>query len=156
MKIKTKGMFKIIKPIIVLLFVCSWLKTSAEISKKITISGCIIDTLTRQPIEFVSVAVYKKIDNSLVTGTVTNQKGEYILELSPAKYTIKSSFVGYKSKTVPVDLTSTSIGKIEPIELSNSAVSIDEVQVTGNRVEKQISIEKTKIDVSKNISSVSG
>lgn len=149
-------MFKIIKPIIVLLFVCSWLKTSAEISKKITISGCIIDTLTRQPIEFVSVAVYKKIDNSLVTGTVTNQKGEYILELSPAKYTIKSSFVGYKSKTVPVDLTSTSIGKIEPIELSNSAVSIDEVQVTGNRVEKQISIEKTKIDVSKNISSVSG
>jgi len=149
-------MFKVLKTIVVLLFVCSWLITSAEVSKKITISGCIIDTLTRQPIEFVSVAVYKRIDNSLVTGTVTNQKGEFILELPRAKYTIKSSFVGYKSKTVLVDLTNTSIGKIEPIELSNSAVSIDEVQVTGSRVEKQISIEKTKIDVSKNISSVSG
>lgn len=149
-------MYKILKTIFALFIVSLGVTASAQINKKITISGSIIDSLTRQPVEFASVAIYKKTDNSLVTGTITNPKGEFIFELSPAKYIFKTSFVGYKSKTVPVDFTNTLIGKIEPIELTNSSVSIDEVQVTGNRVEKQISIEKTKINVSQNISSVSG
>jgi outer membrane receptor protein involved in Fe transport len=149
-------MFKIIKPIIVLLFVSFWLTTSAEATKKITISGSIIDTITRQPIEFASVAVYKMTDNSLVNGTITNSKGEFVFELPPASYIVKSSFVGYKSKTVSVDFTNASTGKIEPIELSNVAISLNEVKVTGNKTEKQMSIEKTKINVSQNISSVSG
>jgi hypothetical protein len=137
-------------------FISLCLTTNGQVTKKNTFSGIVIDSLSNQPIEFVSVALFKSSDNKLVTGAITNSKGEYSVDIVPAKYVVKSSFVGYKTKSTTVDLTSLGNGKIEPILLNSSSVSLNEVQVTGKIADKQISIEKTKINVSQNMSSVSG
>lgn len=137
-------------------FISLCLTTNGQVTKKNTVSGIVVDSLSNQPIEFVSVALFKSSDNKLVTGAITNSKGEYSVDILPAKYIIKSSFVGYKTKSTTVDITSSGNGKIEPIKLNSSSVSLNEVQVTGKIADKQISIEKTKINVSQNMSSVSG
>lgn len=130
--------------------------TNGQVTRKNTFTGMVVDSLSNQPIEFVSVAFYKMTDNKLITGAITNSKGEYSVDVLPAKYVVKSSFVGYKTKTTTVDITNPDKRKVEPIQLNSSSVSLNEVQVTGKIADKQISIEKTKINVSQNMSSVSG
>ncbi len=130
---------------------------SAQERPDFSITGKVIDQENRKPVEFASVAIYKMKDTSLVTGIITNVKGEFLLKNLPSgKYTIKSSFVGYQTNAINVEISGISLNLTEPICLSASAQSLNEIQVTANRNEKQISVEKTKINVAQNISAVSG
>lgn len=126
-------------------------------NKNYSVSGEIKNLTNKQPIEFASVAIYKIPDTVLVTGTITNAKGEFFLKnLSSGKYIIKSSFMGYHTGSKNIEIIKSSIIISEPIYLTESALSLNEVQVTTTRNEKQVTIEKTKINVAQNISSVSG
>jgi outer membrane receptor protein involved in Fe transport len=126
-------------------------------TKPYSISGVLVDLENKQPIEFASVAIYKIPDTVLVTGTITNAKGEFLLnKLTFGKYLIKSSFVGYQTNSKNIEIINASVNLSEPIYLTTSSLSLNEVQVTATRNEKQITIEKTKINVAQNISSVSG
>jgi outer membrane receptor protein involved in Fe transport len=126
-------------------------------TKPYSISGVLVDLESKQPIEFASVAIYKIPDTVLVTGTITNAKGEFLLnKLTSGKYLIKSSFVGYQTNSKNVEILNASVNLSEPIYLTTSSLSLNEVKVTATRNEKQITIEKTKINVAQNISSVSG
>jgi hypothetical protein len=126
-------------------------------NKNYSITGVLMDFESKQPIEFASVAIYKIPDTVLITGTITNAKGEFVLnKMISGKYIIKSSFVGYQTGSTNVEISKASVNLLEPIYLTASALSLNEVQVTATRNEKQVTIEKTKINVAQNISSVSG
>jgi len=129
---------------------------AAQVKQPISVKGSVMDSLSSQPIEFASVVVYKFSDNSMVTGSITNKKGEFSIDIQSGKYYVKTSFVGYKTKIIPIEISSVSDGKIKPIQLIGSVTSLGEVEISGDKIEKQISIEKTKIDVSQNISAVTG
>jgi len=145
------------KIILTALILLTTLFTYGQGSKLYSISGVTIDLTSKQPIEFASIAIYKLPDTVLVTGIITNSKGEFILnKLTSGKYIIKSSFVGYQTNSKKVDIINASVNLSEPIYLTTSSLSLNEVQVTASRNEKQITIEKTKINVAQNISSVSG
>jgi iron complex outermembrane recepter protein len=65
------------------------------------ISGKVLDTTSKEVVEYASVALLKAQDSSVVDGTISNAKGEFLLkELSPGKYLIRVSFVGFKNKFV--------------------------------------------------------
>jgi len=122
-----------------------------------SINGKLIDSSNNKPVEYASVAIYKLPDTVLVTGTITNAKGEFFLfKLTPGKYLIKSSFVGYQTNSKNAEIINTSVNLSEPIYLNTTFSSLNEVQVTATRNEKQMTIEKTKINIAQNISSVSG
>ena len=125
--------------------------------KNYSVSGMLKDFSNNQPIEFASVAIYRIPDTVLITGTITNGKGEFILKnLSSGKYVLKSSFVGYQTALLQVVISNASVSLSEPIFLTAAGLSLNEVLVTAARNEKQISIEKTKINVAQNISAVTG
>jgi len=125
--------------------------------KKYSVSGKLIDFSNNKPIEFASVAIYKIPDTVLITGSITNNKGEFVLRnISSGKYIIKSSFIGYQTNSISIEVFNSSVNLPEPIILIASAMSLNEVQVRSTLNERQISIEKTKINVAQNISSVSG
>lgn len=128
-----------------------------QTNKGYSISGLLIDSLDKQPLEYASVALYKSIDNSLVTGVITNAKGAFTINnLRAGKFSIKSSFVGYKTKTTIIEINTASIELPKPILMNSASLSLGEVQVIGKQNEKQITVEKTKINVAQNISAVSG
>ncbi|OFX26028.1 MAG: hypothetical protein A2041_08440 [Bacteroidetes bacterium GWA2_31_9b] len=88
---------------------------------------------------------------------MTNFKGEFSIKgLNAGKYIVKSNFIGYKPKSTIVEISNTSVHLAEPIVLGVSSIFLNEVQITGSKIEKQVTIEKTNIDVSQNISAVSG
>lgn len=62
------------------------------------ITGRIIDSESKDAIEYVSIALYKAKDSSLVTGQITDVKGEFFLKQVPfGKYYLKFSFIGYST-----------------------------------------------------------
>ncbi len=142
---------------IVLVFLCFNLLSSAQNKGNFSITGSLIDSITKQPIEYASVAIYKMKDTSLITGTISNPKGQFVLkDLNPSKYLIKCSFIGYKIKMINIEISNTSLDLSEPITLSYTSTRLNEVMIIDKQNEKQVNIEKTKINVSQNISSVSG
>jgi len=70
-------------------------------AQTIEITGQVKDAKSRENLEFCTVTVFNAKD-SLITGTVTDQKGYYTLELMPGAYKFRYSFIGYRSDTTAV------------------------------------------------------
>jgi outer membrane receptor protein involved in Fe transport len=140
-----------------ILFLCIGLTLSGQVKNGFSFSGTIADSITQQPIEYASVAIYK-INNTIpLTGVVTNGKGEFVAtNLNSGKYVVKVNFMGYKTKTENFTINNTSVQLAEPVLLISSSVYLAEVEVTGKMKEKQVSIEKTRINVAQNMGAVSG
>jgi len=146
-----------VKVLLFILFWCIGLTLSAQGKKDFSVYGSVVDTITKQPIEYVSVALYNNMGSKLINGTITNSKGEFTIQNLPAgKFILKASFVGYKNKTTSVEIANTGSNHLAPIELNNSIIGIQEVQIIGKQSEKQVNIEKTKINVAQNMSALSG
>ena len=66
-----------------------------------SISGIIVDSETKDPVEYVSISIYLIEDNSIVSGGVSDKDGAfYIGELFPSKYKIVAEFIGYETYTI--------------------------------------------------------
>ena len=60
------------------------------------ITGKVIDFGTKQPIEFANVSLMQ--GENLATGTVTDEKGEFTIEIADGNYTLVVSFMGYSEQ----------------------------------------------------------
>lgn len=97
-------------------------------TKAQTITGKVTDE-QNQPIEFANVSLYSLPDSALITGTVTNQAGEFSLsENGNAKKSmfLKISFLGYETQTVSAIAEQT-------IVLRNDTKMLGKVVVQGHR-----------------------
>lgn len=135
------------------------------------ISGTLIDAQTNQIIEYANIVLYKTSDSSMVTGTITNKEGNFIIENVPfGIFYIKASYIGYSTRFIdsvrvnPKNLN-LSLGKIlldeQSIELGNVIVTGQKEMIINNLDKKVINVEKdltttggTAVDVVGNIPSV--
>lgn len=68
-------------------------------AQKIEISGKVIDSQNKKPIEFASISLLNSIDKSVVSNEVSDKKGNFLLlNQKPGKYQIKIEFVGYETE----------------------------------------------------------
>ena len=103
-----------------------FLITSAGYSQQKQIRGKVTDT-DNQPIEFSNVALYSLPDSTFVTGTVSDQQGEFSLTLNDnINAFLKISFIGYETQTVPAVSEQT-------VVLKADSIFLDEVVVQGHR-----------------------
>ena len=122
-----------------------------------SLSGTVVDSVTRQPLEYASVAIYQTTKPAPLAGIFTNDKGEFVFpNLDNGIYNVKINFIGFKAKTENFAINNSSVKLSEPILMISSTIYLSEYQVTGELNEKQTSIEKTKINVAQNISALSG
>lgn len=111
------------------------------------ISGVIIDSLTRKPVEYASVALSVDGQTKTINGAMTDNKGAFSIEnVSPGKYKVSISFMGYQKREINNVVTAggkpdQNIGRII---LTPSANVLKEVAVTGevpmieNKVDKVV------------------
>ncbi len=122
------------------------------------IKGKITDAKTKHPVEYATVAVYKKDDNSVVTGTITDDKGEFNIKgLKPGSFYVVISFLGYDDKRYD-DLeiqAGRDVVDLGNIVLGSSAKSIDEVEVVADRQSVDFQIDKKVVSVGKQMTSAS-
>src|SRR5437879_4673118 len=88
---------------VLILFLCSALALKAQPynNPKGNINGKVIDAVTKQPVDYATVSVFKDGNTSPINGVVTDIKGSFsITNLNPGDYSISVDFIGYQKKTI--------------------------------------------------------
>ena len=92
--------------ILVTLLISSYTINATEIEAPAEpeIKGKIIDMETDGPLEYATVSLFNSQDSTLVTGVITDSKGNFSLKAKPGKYYVVLQFIGYESKTININL----------------------------------------------------
>ncbi len=123
------------------------------------IMGTILDRETNEPIEYASVAVFKKENQELIAGTITGQDGRYLIKgLENGLYYIEITFVGYDKKILENIEINSRGAKIDlgDIRLTRSIAKLNEVEVVADEMSVEFKIDKKVINVSQQLTAVSG
>jgi outer membrane cobalamin receptor len=119
------------------------------------LEGVVLDSITKQGLPYASVSVYQITDSSIISGAITDIEGKYEIQgLSKEMYKLESSYMGYHSATKIVDVKSAI--EIVNFQLSPSMLTLNEVEIAGEKKWLETGIEKTSINVSKDISTTGG
>ena len=122
------------------------------------ISGTVVEADGGQPLEAATVAVWTVRDTTLVTGTVTDERGRFAIPgLRPGAYTLRVSYIGYTSGAASVairpDAPRADAGTIR---LAEDAEQLAEVQVEGERETMTVGIDRTVYNTKDQIASTGG
>lgn len=114
------------------------------------VTGKVIDAGTKQPIDFANVSAMQ--GETLVTGMVTDEKGEFKLELADGKYTLAVSFMGYseQKKEITVAGKPLNVGRIA---LREDSKMLQDVEVVGQGSSMRFELDKKVFTVDQNIAS---
>lgn len=108
-------------------------------AKKVTVTGritaVILDSVTKKPVDYASIALIKVKDNKSVNGGLTDDKGKVTLQnVAPDQYKLTVGFMGYKTKSVLVKTTPEKPDlNAGTIYLLPTAGNLKEVEITGQK-----------------------
>ncbi len=97
-----------------------------------SLKGVIVDKTTAENIPYATIAVTQSGEETFFTGTVSDQKGGFLLENLPfGIYQVEVSFIGFNSTQIPdVSLSSSNRNmNLGAIELELSAIGLEQVEV---------------------------
>ncbi|MEQ8623880.1 MAG: TonB-dependent receptor [Vicingaceae bacterium] len=125
---------------------------SQESSSKLpTISGKVVDE-SKQAVAFANVALYQAEDSSLVKGEVTDVNGNFSIKAQPSNYYLKITFLSYQAKVKGnLRLTTKNI-ELGVIQLRASTQNLDEVEVTAERSQMELKLDKRVFNIEKDLS----
>ena len=106
--------------------------SAQQILPKLNVRGTVYENQTLEPMQSATVKLFNNKD-SLVTGAVTNEKGQFLLpNIRAGKYTIKVSFIGYKEQIFGITLPERSGNfKVSDIMMRENATVMKEAVVEG-------------------------
>lgn len=123
-----------------------------------TITGRVIDQNTGSPIEYATVALMQSSDNMIVTGTITDESGQFrISGIRNGAYYLEVSFMGFEKQRIE----SVSIKEghyhvnIGSIELNPTSESLSEVEIVADRKAFEYKIDKKIVNVGKQFTAAS-
>ena len=127
--------------------------------KKWTISGTITEYETNENIPYATVALYSKNESILITGVISNDNGQFLLEkISEGDYFIKISFMGYKDHfidSINFSIADTNID-LGIIQLKTNIEALNEVLVNSKANAIKNTVDRQILSVSSNLSATGG
>lgn len=117
--------------------------------EKIMLTGKVIDNDTKQPLEYATIVV-KSLDGNIITGGITNEKGEFSIQVVKGVYDISVEFISFKTKTFKSKEISgnTDLGTIA---LEVDAQTLNEVIVVAEKSTVEIRLDKKIYNVGKDM-----
>ncbi len=123
------------------------------------ISGTLIDSVTKKPLDYASVGLYHSGGKSPITGVITDEKGNFKLNgVHPGSYKLSITFIGYPTKIIdPVVTTDSKPDKnLGQIIVSPGSKTLKEVVVTGQKALVENHIDKLVYNVEKDLTAAGG
>jgi outer membrane receptor protein involved in Fe transport len=150
---------------ILIAFICSFITANAQFGagggSKIVgkITGVLIDSLTRKPMDYASVGLYISGGKAPITGVITDAKGAFKLDnVSPGRHKLLITFIGYPNKTLDPVVTTDSKPDINlgSIFVSPGSRTLKEVSVTGQKGLIENRIDKIVYNAEKDLTAAGG
>src|SRR5258708_26684257 len=134
---------------ILIFFLCSSLVLNAQPynNPKGNIRGKVIDSVTKQPVDYAPISVYKDGNASPINGVVSDPTGNFVItNLNPGEYSIAIDYMGYRKKTINhltinASASNISLGTIyiTPIQSQLKTVEIvGTAPVVENKIDKMV------------------
>ncbi|MDL2240411.1 TonB-dependent receptor [Bacteroidales bacterium OttesenSCG-928-K22] len=121
------------------------------------IRGTIVNTKTGQPVEFVTVGIWKQGEEVPFTGTITDQTGEfYIGGLDKSEYIIRITYLGYETVERRVTISDDKTINLRKIEIAETAMEIEGAEIVAQASQMRFEIDKKVFNVDQNIASAGG
>ena len=122
------------------------------------ISGTVTDSISKSPVEYASVSLYKNDETAPVSGVVTEADGSFKLNgIAPGKYRLVLSFIGYTEMTKMVETTGAKPDlDLGTILLSSGSTTLSEVVVQANTSLVSNKIDKVVYNVEKDVTAAGG
>ena len=123
------------------------------------ISGTVIDSVTKKPIDYATITLYRSGGKVPLNGVVTDEKGAFrINNINTGKYKVTISFIGYPTKTI--DPVTTTLGKpdfnVGAVRLSPTGRMLKGVDIVGETPLIDNRIDKIVYNAEKDITSAGG
>ena len=123
------------------------------------IKGVVITGKDMQPLEFASVGVFRMQDSTLVTGTLTDNKGNFSIEKLPyGKYYVEVNYVGFRKFRVNNVVVSPKnhIANTGNIEITENSTALNEVVVVGQQSQVEYKLDRKVVNVGSDIVAAGG
>ena len=123
------------------------------------IKGIILDQETNEPLEYVSIAIFTLHDQELVTGTVTELDGSFVIDgLEKGQYYVEISFIGYEKHIVrEIQVEGNRINiNLGNIILPRAVSQLNEVEIVADEMSVEYKIDRKVINVSQQLTAASG
>jgi outer membrane receptor protein involved in Fe transport len=123
------------------------------------ISGTLIDSISKKPLDYASVSVFRSGGKSPLNGVLTDEKGGFKIDgIHPGTYKIRISYVGYPDKFVDGIITTDSKPdkNMGVIIVAPSSRALAEVAITGAAPLIENKIDKIVYNAEKDLTSAGG
>lgn len=133
-----------------ILFISASAQIQTPIKQKITISGKIVEKNSKQPLEYATLAFINAKNPTELNGGITNEKGEFSIDILPGTYTIKIEFISFKILEIKPQLykENKSLGVIA---LEEDVSLLKEVVVKSEKSAVEIKLDKKIYNVAKDM-----
>ena len=118
--------------------------------KPITISGKVIDALSKQPLEYATIVI-KNTETQKISGGITDAKGIFSVKTPAGFYEISVEFISFKSKKYPKQNITKDLD-LGTITLSEDSKSLDEVVIIAEKTTVDIRLDKKVFNIGKDLS----
>jgi hypothetical protein len=127
----------------------------SEQFSSITISGTVIDSETKQPLEYATLVLQSTKDPGTLTGGITDANGKFEVKTRPGTYNINVEFISYKTYRLNnQNLTkSTNLGTIG---LEIAVEELTGVEVIGEQTTVEVRLDKKIYNIGKDITTSGG
>lgn len=119
----------------------------------IRISGKIVESGNNIPIEFATVLIADSTTKKPITGTTTDENGEFEFRTKTQNFYVEVSFIGFKTETIiQFNIVNNQL-ELGTIILAEDAASLDEVVVRAEKSQTVFKLDKRIFNVGKDLSS---
>jgi len=143
--------------IVSLLSISTW-SLAQDTPGEATVSGRVIDQSTGQPIPFVTVTVRDESEDVMITGTLTDDSGRFVIDgLAEGGYVLVSTFLGYRPADTELLIgDKNNIFDVGDVELLAASEQLEEVVVIAQREILEASLDRRVFLLEDNIARGNG
>lgn len=122
------------------------------------ISGILLDSTTRKPVEFATVALVSVQTGKPVDGTTSDDKGKFSLsKLAPGEYRLQYSFLGYKTTdSRAFIIAKNTVQEMGAVIMIPDVRTLSEVTVTGQAAVIEEKVDRLVFNADKDIATKGG
>ncbi|TDU43245.1 outer membrane receptor protein involved in Fe transport [Gelidibacter sediminis] len=118
-------------------------------TKKVTITGTIIEASTGAVLEYATVA-FTDMQGKIVTGGITDLEGKYAIKVPAGMYKVTFEFIGFETKT----LENQNLNKdttLPTVKLAEDSQALDEIVIRAETTEVQVRLDKKIYNIGKDL-----